>query len=162
MAIKRILIPIDFSDDSLKALAYAREFAKPFAAELCVLYVVEPIYYATPADMYATSPNIAMLIDEQRRVGAQQLARISADLKKQGARVRTLQKTGSAAQCIVDTAKSLKAGLVIMGTHGRTGLAHMLMGSVAEKVVRTAGCPVLTVRREAAKKAARKTTAKRR
>jgi universal stress protein A len=161
MAIKRILIPVDFSDDSLKALAYGRDFAKPFGAEICVLYVVEPIYYATPADMYATSPNIAMLIDEQRRVGAQQLARINAELKKKGARVRTFQKTGSAAQCIVDTAKSLKAGLIVMGTHGRTGLAHMLMGSVAEKVVRTAACPVLTVRREAAKKAARK-TAKRR
>jgi universal stress protein A len=161
MAIKRILIPVDFSDDSLRALAYAREFAKPFGAELCVLYVVEPIYYATPADMYATSPNIAMLIDEQRRVGAQQLARINADLKRKGARVRTLQKTGSAAQCIVDTSKSVKADLIIMGTHGRTGFAHMLMGSVAEKVVRTAGCPVLTVRREAAKKAARKKPAKR-
>jgi universal stress protein A len=161
MAVKRILIPIDFSDDSLKALAYARDFAKPFGAELCVLYVVEPIYYATPADMYATSPNMAMLIDEQRRIGAQQLARINADFKKKGTRVRTLQQTGSAAQSIVDSAKSLKADLVIMGTHGRTGLAHMLMGSVAEKVVRTAGCPVLTVRREAAKKAARKKTAKR-
>jgi universal stress protein A len=160
MAIKRILIPIDFSDHSLKALAYARDFAKPFGAELCVLYVVEPIYYATPADMYATSPNIALLLDEQRRVGAQQLARIHADLKEKGARVRTLQKTGSAAQSIVDTAKSVKAGLIIMGTHGRTGLSHMLMGSVAEKVVRTAGCPVLTVRREAARKAARKTPAR--
>jgi universal stress protein A len=156
MAIKRILIPVDFSDDSLKAMAYAREFSKPFAAELCVLYVVEPIYYATPADMYATSSNIATLIEEQRRVGAQMLARINADLKKKGARVRTLQKTGSAAQCIVDTAKSLKADLIVMGTHGRTGLVHMLMGSVAEKVVRTASCPVLTVRREAAKKATRK------
>jgi universal stress protein A len=155
MAIKRILIPIDFSGDS-------RDFAKPFGAELCVLYVVEPIYYATPADMYATSPNIAMLIDEQRRIGAQQLARIAADLKRQGERVRTFQKTGSAAQCIVDTATSLKAGLIVMSTHGRTGLAHVLMGSVAEKVVRTAGCPVLTVRREAAKRAARKKPAKRR
>jgi len=74
--------------------------------------------------------------------------------------VRTLQKTGSAAQSIVDTAKTLKADLIIMGTHGRTGFAHMLMGSVAEKVVRTAGCPVLTVRPEAAKKAARKQQAK--
>ena len=161
MAIKRILVPIDFSDDSLKALAYARDFGKPFGAELCVLYVVEPIYYAAPADMYATSPNMAMLIDEQRRVGAQQLARINADLKKKGERVRTLQKTGSAAQSVVDTAKSIKADLIIMGTHGRTGLAHMLMGSVAERVVRMAHCPVLTVRREAAKKAARKRTAKR-
>ena len=162
MAIKRILIPVDFSTDSLKALAYARDFAKPFGAELCVLYVVEPIYYATPADMYATSPNMAMLIDEQRRIGSEQLARLDADLRKKGERVRTVQKTGSAAQVIVDTAKSLKADLIIMGTHGRTGLAHILLGSVAEKVVRTAACPVLTVRREAARRAARKPMSARR
>jgi len=160
MAIKRILVPVDFSDDSLTALAYAREFGKPFGAELCVLYVVEPIYYAAPGDMYATSPNIAVLVEEQGRIGAEQLRRINAELKKKGVRVRTLQKTGSAAQSIVDTAKSLKADLIIMCTHGRTGFAHMLMGSVAEKVVRTAGCPVLTVRREAVKKAARQKAAK--
>jgi len=156
MAIKRILVPVDFSDDSLRALEYARDFGKPFQAELCVLYVVEPIYYATPTDMYAASPNIAMLVDEQRRIGAEHLARLGAGLKKKGTRARAMQKTGSAAQCIVETAKSLKADLIIMGTHGRTGLVHMLMGSVAEKVVRTAGCPVLTVRPEAAKQAARR------
>jgi nucleotide-binding universal stress UspA family protein len=161
MAVKRILVPVDFSDDSLKALVYARDFAKPFGAEFAVLHVIEPIYYATPADMYATSPNIAMFIDEQRRIGMQQLARIGADLKKKGERVRTLLKTGSAAQCIVDTAKSIKADMIVISTHGRTGFVHMLMGSVAEKVVRTAGCPVLTVRAAAMKKAARKKRAKR-
>lgn len=159
MAVKRILVPVDFSADSLNALAYARDFAKPFGAELVLLYVVEPIYYATPADMYATSPNMAMLLDEQRRAGSQQLARLSAALAKKGQRHRTVQKTGSAAQVIVDTAKSASADMVIMGTHGRTGLAHMFMGSVAEKVVRTAGCPVLTVRHGAAKP--RKRTARR-
>lgn len=151
MAIKRILVPIDFSDDSLNALAYARDFAKPFGAELQLLYVVEPIYYATPADMYATSPNLTVLLDEQRRAGKQQLARIAADLEKKGQPVRSLLKTGSPAQVIVDTAKSGRADMIIMATHGRTGLAHMLMGSVAEKVVRNAACPVLTVRRAAAK-----------
>ena len=155
MAIKRILVPLDFSDDSLKALTYARQFGRPFGAELVLLYVVEPIYYATPADMYATSANVAMLIDEQRRAGTQQLKRIGADLQKAGQRFRTLLKTGSAAQSIVDTAKTVKADMIIMATHGRTGLAHMFVGSVAEKVVRTAACAVLTVRGAAAKKAAR-------
>ena len=157
MAVKRILVPIDFSADSLHALAYARDFAKPFGAELVILYVVEPIYYATPADMYAVSPNMAVLLDEQRRAGSQQLARLSADLTKKGQRHRTIMKTGSAAQIIVDTAKSSRADMLIMGTHGRTGLAHLFMGSVAEKVVRTAGCPVLTVRHGAAKARKRKT-----
>src|SRR5262249_5908259 len=111
MPIKRILVPVDFSDDSLKALAYARDFGKPFGAELYVLYVVEPIYYAAPADMYATSPNIAMLLEEQQRIGAKHLARLNADLRKKGTRVRTLQKTGAAAPAIVDAAKRVKADL---------------------------------------------------
>jgi len=155
MAIKRILVPVDFSGDSLNALAYARDFAKPFGAELLILSVVEPIYYATPADMYVPSPNVAMMLDEQRRSAEQQLQRIGADLKKRRQRFRTAVKVGSAAQVIVDTAKK-GADMIIMATHGRTGLAHMLMGSVAEKVVRTAACPVLTVRRAGAKRPRRK------
>jgi len=155
MAIKRILVPVDFSGDSLNALAYARDFAKPFGAELLILSVVEPIYYATPADMYVPSPNVAMMLDEQRRSAEQQLQRIGADLKKRRQRFRTAVKVGSAAQVIVDTAKK-GADMIIMATHGRTGLAHMLMGSVAEKVVRTAACPVLTVRCAGAKRPRRK------
>ncbi len=151
MAIKHILVPVDFSRDSLHALTYAADFAKLFEADLSILHVVEPIYYAAPADMYVTTPNVTMLLDEQRRVGARQLARLDADLRKKGHHVRTALKTGSPAQLIIDTAKSGRANLIIMATHGRTGLAHMLMGSVAEKVVRGAGCPVLTVRRAAAR-----------
>jgi nucleotide-binding universal stress UspA family protein len=151
MAIKQILIPVDFSDASLRALEYAKEFAAPFRAELILLYVVEPIYYATPADLYATSPNLSLLIDEQRRSGKAQLARLEAKLRKAKRKVRAVLKTGSPAQVIVDTAKRLKADMVIMATHGRTGLAHVVLGSVAERVVRAAHCPVLTVRQKARK-----------
>jgi universal stress protein A len=158
MAIKKILVPVDFSSDSLKALAYARDFAGLFGAELSILHVVEPIYYATPADMYVTTPNLTMLLEEQRRVGARQLARLAAELEKKGQSGRTMLKTGAPAQVIIDTARSTRADLIIMATHGRTGLAHMLMGSVAEKVVRGAACPVLTVRRGVGKRRrARKT-----
>jgi universal stress protein A len=162
MLIKRILVPVDFSTDSLNALTYAGDFAKTFGAERLLLYVVEPIYYATPTDMYAVNANVAMLLDEQRHLGEQQFTRIAATLKKQGQRFRTVIKTGSASQVIVDTVNRERADLVIMATHGRTGLAHMFMGSVAEKVVRTASCPVLTVRgvgtkpRKPVKKAAAK------
>ena len=96
MAIKRILVPVDFSADSLSALQYAGEFAKTFKAELLVLYVVEPVYYATPTDMYAASAESAMLSEEQRRVAAEQLTRLGADLKKKGLRFRTMVKDGSA------------------------------------------------------------------
>ena len=146
MAIKRILVPIDFSKDSLDALTYATEFAAPFGAELALLHVVEPIYYATPTDMYTANVNTATLIEEQRRAAEQQLARIVAGLEKKGRRVRAAVKTGAASKVIGDSAKKDRADLIIMATHGRTGLAHMFMGSVAEKVVRSAACPVLTVR----------------
>ena len=147
MAIKSILVPVDFSADSLSALEYAGEFATTFKAELLVLYVVEPIYYAAPTDMYTASAESALLIEEQRRVGTEQLARLGADLKKKGLRFRTMVKGGSASRVIVETARASAADLIIMATHGRTGLAHMFMGSVAEKVVRSATCPVLTTRR---------------
>jgi len=143
---RRILVPVDFSKDSLGALAYAREFAQSLQGELLVLYVIEPIYYAAP-DMYAASTNMAMLIDEQRRIAKEQLARLSKDLTKRGQRHKVLTETGAPAQCILDAAKRLRADMIIMATHGRTGLAHVFMGSVAERVVRSANCPVLTVHR---------------
>lgn len=150
MAIKRILVPMDFSSDSLHALACAAELASSFGAELRLLHVVEPIYVAEP--YLGISPNVGRFLDEQRRIGKEQLERIAADLKKQGHRVRTAVEYGSPAPVIVDTAKSGGASLIVMGTHGRTGLAHMLIGSVAEKVVRRASCPVLTVRGAAKKR----------
>lgn len=146
MPIKRILIPVDFSVDSLNALRYGGEFAKPFAAEICLLYVIEPIYYATPADMYVATSDATTLLDEQRRIGVEQLQRLTDELKEKGFRSRGLVETGAPAHVIVQAAIDHHVDLIVMGTHGRTGLAHMLMGSVAEKVVRTAKCPVLTVR----------------
>jgi nucleotide-binding universal stress UspA family protein len=146
MPIKRVLVPVDFSGDSLNALAYARALVKPFKAEVMLIHVIEPIYYAAPADMYMASPNLATLIDEQQQVAARQLKRLAADLEKKGHRVRTVLKTGSPAQVIIETAQRAGIDLIVMATHGHTGLAHLFMGSVAEKVVRTATCAVLTVR----------------
>ena len=146
MPIKRILVPIDFSKDSLSALAFATDFAASFDAEMTLLHVVEPIYYATPVDMYTANANLATLIDEQRRMAEEHFTRLVASMKKKGRRARAIIKTGPPSQVIVDSAKKERADMIIMATHGRTGLAHMFMGSVAEKVVRAAACPVLTVR----------------
>jgi universal stress protein A len=151
VVIKRILVPIDFSDSSLRALSAAQDFARAFGAEVLVLHVVEPIYYATPADMYVTSPNLSLMLDEQRHLAQQQLARIAAGLKGKGQRHRTILKTGTPAQLITDTAEETKADLIVMSTHGRSGLAHILLGSVTERVVRHASCPVLTIRQAATK-----------
>jgi len=165
VAIKKILVPTDFSADASRALAYAEEFAKPNGAEITLLHVIEPIYYATPADMYVTTPNLTAILDEQRAIAKEQLAQTVARLTKQGTARRGILEVGIPAQVIVDLAQRRKVGLIVMSTHGRTGLAHMVMGSVAEKVVRTATCPVLTVRGsgtrpKAARKAARKTKKK--
>jgi nucleotide-binding universal stress UspA family protein len=152
IAIKRILVPIDFSPDSTNALAYARDLAKQFDAELLLLHVIEPIHFITESDVYA----------HQRHLSATQMESIGLDLREEGRRFRTMVKGGIPSSVIVDTARSAKADLIVIGTHGRTGLAHMWIGSVAEKVVRAASCPVLTVRRAGAKKTKPKATRRRR
>jgi universal stress protein A len=148
MNIKRILVPIDFSEDSLNALSLARGLAERFDAEVLLLYVIEPIHFITVSDVY----------DEQRRLSDAELRRIGADLREAGQRFRIMVKNGLPSHVIVDTAKRSRTDLIVVGTHGRTGLTHMLIGSVAEKVVRTAGCPVLVVRRAAGTQRARKRT----
>ncbi|HSP98830.1 MAG TPA: universal stress protein [Candidatus Dormibacteraeota bacterium] len=144
--IRRILVPIDFSPASLKALDYAADLAKPLDAELCTLFVVEPIYYAVPDLAGAAAGTTVGLLEEQRKSGRQQLERLQARYAKRRITLRTLLQTGTPYQAIVDSAKSLKANLIVMSTHGRTGMTHLLLGSVAERVVRTSACPVLTIR----------------
>jgi len=139
MQIKRILVPIDFSDDSLNALAYARDLATQLGAELLLLHVIEPIHFITESDVYT----------QQRHLSTAQLECIAVELRAQGQRFRTMVRGGIPSKVVSDTAKRARAGLIVMGTHGRTGLAHAVIGSIAEKVVRTASCPVLTVRRPA-------------
>jgi nucleotide-binding universal stress UspA family protein len=147
VTIKRILVPMDFSTHALQALAYARQVAERFDAELLLVHVIEPAYRADASDVYVTGPHGAVLFNEQQRLAQAQLRRLGADLTKHGHRVRSMVKRGSPPQAIVDTAARVGAHLIVMGTWGRTGLSRMLIGSVAERVVRTAGCPVLTVRR---------------
>ena len=145
MKIKVILVPIDFSSTSLDALESAVDFAKSFKAGLTVLFVIEPIYYAVP-DFVGAPAAMGSLIEEQIRTGREQLLALQRRYAKRRVKLRTLMRTGTPYQEIVNTAKSLKADLVVMATHGRTGVTHLLLGSVAERVVRSAHCPVLTLR----------------
>lgn len=144
--IARILVPVDFSDPSLQALDYAIEFGRRFKPEFVVLHVLEPVYYPGAGDMYGPGYDMGLVYQEIERATRDQLSRVAATLQKKRLAVRTLLRVGTAYHAIVETAKRLKADLIIMSTHGRTGLSHVLMGSVAERVVRSAACPVLTVR----------------
>jgi len=149
MVVKRILVPIDFSPDSLHALTYARDLAKRFGAELLILHVVDQTYLAGAPELSLANPGFATFLTEQWRIACEQTDRLGAELTRRRQRCRTMVKRGPPAQVIVDTARRGGADLIVMATHGRTGLAHMLIGSVAERVVRSAHCAVLTVRRTA-------------
>lgn len=141
--IKNILVPIDFSDYSKNALKYAVEFAKKFSAKLFLIYVVEPIIY--PADFSMGQVAIPSTdIDIQNR--AEEELKKLADEIQTDTQVETIIKTGKPFVEINETAREKDIDLIIIATHGHTGVEHLLFGSTAEKVVRKAPCPVLTLR----------------
>lgn len=143
LAIRRILVPIDFSEYSKNALRYAVPFAKHFGAELIVLYVVEPTIY--PADFSFGHVGLPNIEEELRKQSAEELERLAKSIAKKVS-VRHEIRTGRAFLEIIEAAKEEEADLIIIATHGHTGVEHILFGSTAEKVVRKAHCPVLTVR----------------
>jgi nucleotide-binding universal stress UspA family protein len=143
----RILAPTDFSPTSDVALDYARALAKRFGASLHLLHVLDdPLAYGGfSGEMYLGEPSQALratLVQEaERKLGA----RLRPEDRQQlNATAEVTMDSGPKA--ITDYASAQGIDLIVMGTHGRTGLAHAVMGSVAERVVRTAPCPVLTVR----------------
>jgi universal stress protein A len=141
MAIERILVPIDFSDPSLRALDQAVEFSRPYEAELILLFVVERGYYESPLLV----PDSGSVLEHQARAAEEKLEEMCRTLGKQGVKCRTLVEFGVAYQEIVEAAAKVQANLIVISSHGRTGLAHVLIGSVAERVVQHAVCPVLVI-----------------
>ncbi len=139
---KKILIPIDLSSYSLVAVEYGQEVAALFDAELVVLYVEE--HNRKKHESRLTGAQL-----ESRRkelIGVVQRLLINYDLVQRSMRIEV--RFGSPVREIIHAAEELQADLIVMSTHGRTGLRHVLVGSVAEKVVRFAKCPVLTVKPE--------------
>jgi nucleotide-binding universal stress UspA family protein len=140
----RILVPIDFSDHSKHALAYAVSVAVSFSSELLLLYVVEPAIY--PADLgfgQVSLPNIEKELTDRGYAELNDLAKLHAGGVR---KVRTLVKTGRPFIEILETARTEKTDLIVIATHGHTGMEHFLFGSTTEKVVKKAHCPVLIVR----------------
>lgn len=146
--IQRILVPTDFSDCALPAVRYAAELADKFAAELILLHVVPDAVLALPDAVMPTPAPVADL-QALTDAGQQGLANLIAAEKLESRHPRAEVRIGSPAAEIVAAASDLHADLVCVGTHGRGGLARVILGSVAELVVRQSPCPVLTVRPKA-------------
>jgi nucleotide-binding universal stress UspA family protein len=139
--LKKILVPTDFSPHSEVALRYACEFAEKFGAELHFLHVVQELFagngfYALPANYF----------EEVQAESERRLAAIPDSKSSAGKTVVRKAIIGVPFVEIIRYAKANGIDMIVMGTHGRGAVAHLLMGSVAERVVRKAPCPVLTVR----------------
>jgi len=145
---RKILVPVDFSVHASEAIRAAADLAKRYDAALTLVHVYETVAYALPDGfvLFTGSQLADMLSEFEKR-----LAAAKRDAEAAGAtRVEVKQLQGAAAVEIVEFAKENGFDLIVMGTHGRRGLQHALMGSVAERVVRTAPCPVLTLKAQAA------------
>ncbi len=145
MNVKTILVPTDFSADAEKALSTATELAKRFGARIVVLHayhvdiaVVSPMAggYALPQGFY----------EDLRSRATAQVEKLAKEAAAEGIEATGIAIQESDAVAIAAQSESLPADLIVMGTRGLTGLKHVVLGSVAERVVRTAPCPVLTVK----------------
>ncbi|HXT21887.1 MAG TPA: universal stress protein [Thermoanaerobaculia bacterium] len=143
-AIRHALLPTDFSHDAEAAAHAVRTLFGGDGARLTLLHAYHlPIEYTA----YGTIPTSIPFHADVAAVADEKLAEAAAALAGEGVTVNTTAKEGYPPEVIVETARELEADLVAMGTHGRTGLRHLLLGSNAERVIEHAPCPVLTVRR---------------
>lgn len=141
MKIRKIMVPTDFSEYSGAALNYAIFLARAFGAEVAVLHVLEPAIYGL--DFSITHPEGSSDLKEELMKG---IGEWVEKMRGLGISAEGHLVTGNPFVEVLKVAKNVKADLIVMGTHGRTGLAHVFMGSVAERVVEKAHCPVLTVK----------------
>lgn len=142
IALKRVLVPIDFSETSEVAVRYGIALARVFNAKLYLLHVIHEGFGAEMA--VSTLP--LGLLDHMQNDARERLAKILTEREQKELRSESVVLQGAPDIQIVGFARERDVDLIVMGTHGRSGLAHILMGGVAEKVVRRAPCPVLTVR----------------
>ena len=130
IALNRIVVPTDFSDYGRLAVQYAAAFAEQFASELHLLHVID--------DYFSLAPEARLMLPNREQY-----------LHAEASKIRNVVESASVGQPFVEIvryARKNSADLIVMGSHGRTGLTHALLGSVAERVIRKANCPVLTVR----------------
>lgn len=143
IAVKKILVPTDFSDCSAAAVTYGRAMASVFGATLHLLHVVQDPY-TQPWAAEAFPAPLGDLLEQWEQQAEARLKEQIPEAERDSAVIATV--IGSPFYEIIRYADEQKVDLIVIGTHGRGPLGHMLLGSVAEKVVRKAPCPVLTVR----------------
>lgn len=139
--IRRILCPVDFSPSSERALDFAVDLAKALGAELDLLHVYQLPVYALPDGAMMAGPEFTTRVTTESQRALTELCESRAS----GVITKTHLIEGIPYREIVRMGEDLGAGLIVVGTHGRTGLRHLLLGSVAERVVRSAKVPVITV-----------------
>jgi len=139
----RFLVPFDFSDHSRAALVLAGDLARRVGAEIQLLHIVVPIVLSVPAVGPTPVPALGVAVDLPREA-ERSLVQLAAPLVESGLRVEThVVESSSIAEAIRRYAEKIGADLIVMGTHGRTALLRVLMGSVTQRTVREAPCPVL-------------------
>jgi universal stress protein A len=149
---KKVLCPTDFSQHSYEALKVANELALKFGARLYLLHVIAPVPIITATGTPMTAGigpsefNVPFYQQELKTSAVRKLRELVKRRIPKKLKVQSIVVHGNAADEIVRTAKKEKIGLIVIATHGETGFRHFIFGSVAEKVVRLAPCPVLTIR----------------
>lgn len=141
--IRRIMVPLDFSDHSHKALSYAVKLAEQFDSELELVHVVTPVIYAEGMVLPAAMENLDCETEKNAR---KELAKLAKRNEVAALEHKTTVLTGTPYDEIVSHARRRETDLLLITTHGRTGLQHFLLGSTAEKILRHAPCPVMVVR----------------
>jgi len=145
LQVRSILVPIDFSTPSIKALKYAEAFAERFGAKLTLIHVIEPL----PLPDFAQTSPLVIENDKLVRSCEEKLRALPNRLDLDVQMVeKILVRTGKPFYEIVQAARTLKVDLIIIATQGNTGIKHLLLGSTTERVVRHAGCPVFVVRED--------------
>ncbi len=139
--LNRILVPVDFSDCSLEAVEYAALMAQRHSASVTLLHVLEPVSYGLDFTLLHSGKR-----EEMRERLTARLSDMTRALVEAKIQADSQVRGGTPFESILDSARTIPADLIVMGTHGRRGLSHALSGSVAEAVLRQSRCPVLTVR----------------
>jgi nucleotide-binding universal stress UspA family protein len=149
MKIKKILFPTDFSEGALAALPYATDLAESYSAKLYLLHIIYDMSAATGLHV----PHISLneMYDEMQKGAEKEIGNFGAGMRVKLKDIETQVIRGVPYEEILKFARDKGIDLIIMGTHGRSGLDRVIFGSTAEKVVRNAECPVLTVRSQKGK-----------